>query len=125
MRAIEQKRQSGEVTVADVFSRLWDLVSLYYVHIRQNLGKLTSTRINHDAHSAISHDIMSNYNVTGELSRLSAIPVMVMQGARDLVLPQILEGLGIVLRIFTHSLVCSFFLQLDLQPRHENLIQLG
>jgi proline iminopeptidase len=88
LQVLEDQLLSGENVLEEIKSLLFP----YYVHTHENLNRLTTTKINEDAHSAIAKGI-SRYDVTSNITRLSDIPVMLLQGATDLITPEMLNDL--------------------------------
>ncbi|PTX61859.1 proline iminopeptidase [Melghirimyces profundicolus] len=71
--------------------KLTDLVFPYYLYNRENLKRITPTRINHKVNKQICDDILANYDVEDLLYKLDSIPVMIIQGAKDLITPDICQ----------------------------------
>lgn len=80
---LERKESRGEDTTEEIKQLLFP----YYLYDLNHMGSLTPTKINGEVHSAMTKDIISNYDVTQSLSCLKDIPVLVVQGITDLITP--------------------------------------
>jgi proline iminopeptidase len=79
--------ESGEVDVTEIFK----IIDPYYVFSVESLAKKTKTQSNARVNELIGKDIIENYDVSKEGSKLSRIPILVAQGDHDIVTPEILE----------------------------------
>lgn len=87
LEEISPKVDSGEVDVTEIFK----MIDPYYVYSLESLTKKTKTKSNARVNELIGKDIIENYDVSKDANKFSEIPMVVAQGDRDIITPEILE----------------------------------
>jgi proline iminopeptidase len=86
---LEESLKSGDSSINDIL----EVMDPYYVYSKEALERKEKTTINKFVNESIGRDILSNYDVTTKLDKLSHIPILVAQGSHDILTPSLIDEL--------------------------------
>lgn len=85
----EKNVKIGEASIED----LLQILDPYYVFSQETLNRKEKNTFSGEVNKAIGTDIKNNYDVTGNLHKISNIPILVAQGSHDILTPSIIKEL--------------------------------
>ncbi|MFD3449721.1 alpha/beta fold hydrolase [Microbacteriaceae bacterium 4G12] len=89
LSVLEEKLKIEKSSIYDILH----ILDPYYVFSQETLKRKEKTKFNSSVNKVIGMDMENNYDVTGDLHKLSNIPILIAQGSHDILTPSIMKEL--------------------------------
>lgn len=86
---LRENLKMGESSIDDVLQ----ILDPYYVFSQETLKRKEKNTFSNEVNQAIGIEMVSNYDVTENLHKISNIPILVAQGSHDILTPSIIKEL--------------------------------